>query len=151
MCKIGLTIKKQNGSILLYNSSIAIVLRITMTCDGYLRTDCNDVASVFCVEMTYNIATVNDKSFEGENLSFAVCWVHRGKVSRFFFRHHLHAFMVLQNSYESFNESFAFLTLKLSLACSETDESTLLTHVCADFTFSTEAGLATMQSQEEMS
>jgi len=39
------------------------------------------------------------------------------------------------------------LSLKLSLAYSEMDESTLLTHVCADFPLSR----MTMQSQEEKS
>ena len=46
---------------------------------------------------------------------------------------YIHGFPTLQNSYERFNESFAFLMLKLSLAYLEMDESTLLTHVCADF------------------
>ena len=49
-------------------------------------------------------------------------------------------FQLYKNSYECFNESFAFLMwilIKLSLmAYSEMDENTLLTHVCADFTLS---------------
>ena len=59
----------------------------------------------------------------------------QGKVLRFFPSppSYIHG---LQNSYESFNKSFAFLTLKLSLAAySEMDESTLLNFGCRDDTF----------------
>jgi len=45
------------------------------------------------------------------------------------------------------SRSLRKFSLKLSLAYSEMDESTLLTHVCADFTLSR----ITMQSQEEKS
>ena len=65
----------------------------------------------------------------------------RGKVSRFFPSppSYIHGFPTLQNSYECFNESFAFLTwilLKTVISIySEMDKSTLLTQVCADFSF----------------
>ena len=87
--------------------------------------------------------TVNDKSFEGEKfrslLGSSGMW---GKVSRFFsittFCLHtfMHGFPTLQNSNERFNESFAFLTWILLKTVISMDESTLLTHVCADFTLS---------------
>ena len=76
------------------------------------------------------------KSFEGEK--FRVCWVHQvyeEKFRDFFsittFIHR--GFPILQNRYERFNESFGSsseFSLKLSLAYSEMDESTLLTRVC---------------------
>jgi len=73
-----------------------------------------------------------------------------GKVLRFFPSppSYIHGFTTLKNSYEHFNESFAFLTLTLlKTVISIMDESTLLTHVRADFTLSR----MTMQSQEEKS
>ena len=70
--------------------------------------------------------------------SFTVGWVHQVCVEKFcnFFRHHLHTFMVFQlyktatsSSTEASHSSREF-SLKLLLAYSEMDESTLLTHVC---------------------
>jgi len=94
--------------------------------------------------------TVNDKSFKGEKFRGLLgSSGMRGKVSRFFH----HQFMVFQLyktatsvSTKTFRSSGEF-SLKLSLAYSEMDENTLLTHVCADFTLSR----MTMQSQEEKS
>jgi len=58
----------------------------------------------------------------------------------------IHGFPALQNSYKHFNESFAFLTwIFLNTILNIMDESTLLTHVCSDFTLSR----MTMQSQEK--
>ena len=87
--------------------------------------------------------------------SFAVCWVHQicRKKFRDFFHHHLHTFMVFQfyktatSVSTKTSRSSGEFSLKLSLAYSEMDKSTLLTHVCADFTLSR----MTMQSQEEKS
>ena len=87
--------------------------------------------------------------------SFAVCWVHQVCGEKFgdFFHHHLHIFMVFQLyksatsvSTKTLRSSGEF-SLKLSLAYSEMDKSTFLTHVCADFTLSR----MTMQSKEEES
>jgi len=83
--------------------------------------------------------------------SFTVCWVHQvcGEKFHDFFHYYLHAFMVFQLyktatsvSTKTLRSSREFF-LKLSLAYSEMDKSTLLTHVCADFTLSR----MTMQSQ----
>ena len=95
--------------------------------------------------------TINDKSFEGDKFrSLLGSSGMRGKVSRFF-HYHLHAFMVFQLyktatsvSTKDLRSSREF-SLKLSLAYSEMDDNTLLTHVCADFTLSR----ITMQSQEK--
>jgi len=60
-----------------------------------------------------------------------------GKVLRFF-HHHLHTFMVFQLYKTAVSVSAKVscssckFSLKLSLAYSEMDESTLLTHMCAD-------------------
>ena len=57
--------------------------------------------------------TVNDKSFEGERFRGLLgSSGMQGKVSRFFPSPPslIHGFPTLQNSYECFNESFAFLT-----------------------------------------
>jgi len=87
--------------------------------------------------------------------SFAVCWVHQvcGEKFRDFIHHHLRTFMVFQFyktamsvSTKTSHSSGEFY-LKLSLANLEMDESTLQTHVCADFMLSR----MTMQSQEEKS
>ena len=73
-----------------------------------------------------------------------VCWVHQVCGEKFcnFFHHHLHTFMAFQLykivtsvSMKASCSSCEF-SLKLSLAYSEMDESTILTHVCADFTLS---------------
>ena len=83
--------------------------------------------------------------------SFVVCWVHQVCWEKFcnFFHHHLHTFMVYQlyktatsvsTKASHFSREFF---LKLSLAYLEMDKSTLLTHVCADFTLSR----MTIQSQ----
>ena len=87
--------------------------------------------------------------------SFAVCCVHQvcGEKFRDFFHHHrLHAlFMVIQLYKTATSVSTKALhssresSLKLSLTYLEMDESTLLTHVCADFTLSR----MTMQSHEK--
>jgi len=88
-----------------------------------------------------------------------LCWVHQvcGEKFHDFFHHHLHTFMVFQLyktamsiSTKTLRSSGGF-SLKLSLAYSEMDESTLLTHVCADFTLSSSLSRMTMQSQEEKS
>ena len=74
-----------------------------------------------------------------------------GEKFRDFFHNHLYTFMVFQLyktatsvSMKASHSSREF-SLKLSLAYSEMDESTLLTHVCADFMLSR----MTMQSQEK--
>ena len=69
--------------------------------------------------------------------SFAVCWVHQVCGEKFcdFYHHHLHTFMVYQ-LYKTATSvstkascSSREFSLKLSLAYSEMDESTLLKHV----------------------
>ena len=99
--------------------------------------------------------TVNDKSFEGENflglLGSSGMW---GKVLRFFpspctFIHSWLSVYKTATSISMKASRFSSeLSLKLSLAYSEMNESTLLTWVtvCADFTFSR----MTMQSQEKI-
>jgi len=87
--------------------------------------------------------------------SFVVCWVHQVCGEKFcdFFHHHLDTFMVFQLykramsvSTKASHSSHEF-SLKLSLTYLEMDESTLLTHMCADFMLS---GM-TMQSLKEKS
>jgi len=95
--------------------------------------------------------TVNDKSFEVEKFRglLGSLGTYVGKSFPIFFHHHLHTFMVFQLyktatsiSTKVLHSSREFFS-KLSLAYLEMDESTLLTHVCADFTLSR----ITMQSQ----
>ena len=89
--------------------------------------------------------------------SFAVYWVHQVCREKFhdFFHHHLHTFMVFRVVFQLYKTAMSISTktlcssdefsLKMSLAHLKMDESTLLTHVCADFTLSR----MTMQSQEK--
>jgi len=91
-------------------------------------------------ESKMNLAahTINEKTFEGEKfhglLGSSGMW---GKVSRFF-HHHLHTFMVFQlyktatSVSTKVSHSSREFSLKLSLVYLEMDESTLLTHMCAD-------------------
>ena len=58
------------------------------------------------------VSTVNDKSFEGEKFRGLLgSSGMRGKVLQFFPSppSYIHGFPTLQNSYEHFNENFAFL------------------------------------------
>ena len=80
------------------------------------------------------IYTINDKSFEGEKfrglLGSSGMW-----VSQFFpsLPSYIHGFPTLQNIYERFTKALCSsheFSLKLSLAFSEMDKSTLLTRVC---------------------
>ena len=94
--------------------------------------------------------TVNDKSFEGEKFRGLLGSSGMREKFRDFFHHHLRTFMVFQLykaatsiSMKASCSSREF-SLKLSLAYSEMDESTLLTRVCVNFTFFR----MTMQSQE---
>ena len=84
-----------------------------------------------------------------------IFWIHQVCEEKFrdFFYHHLHTSMVFQlyktatSVSTKISSSSCEFSLKLSLAYSEMDKSTLLRHVCADFTLSR----MTMQSQEEKS
>ena len=76
--------------------------------------------------------TVKDKSFKGK--SFTVCWVHQVNGEKF--HDHLHTFMVFQlyKTAMSVSTKVSRSSHEFSLKLySEMDESTLLTHVCADF------------------
>jgi len=73
-----------------------------------------DTRWVMCtVKCNQSSHTVNDKSFKGEKFRGLLgSSGMRGKVSQFFLSppSYIHRFPNLQNSYERFNESFAFLT-----------------------------------------
>ena len=98
--------------------------------------------------------TVNDKSFEVEKFRGLLgSSGMRGKVLRFFPSppSYIHGFSISTKTATSVStktsRSSGEFSLKLSLAYLEMDESTLLTHVCADFTLFR----MIMQSQEEKS
>ena len=77
--------------------------------------------------------TVNDKSFEGEKFrGFLGSSGMRGKVSRFFPSppSYIHGFQTATSFSTKASHSSCEFSLKLSSACSEMDESTLLTRVC---------------------
>ena len=67
---------------------------------------------LICLWWNKSLCTVNNKSFEGEKFRGLLgSSGMRGKVSRFFPSppSYIHGFPTLQNSYERFNENFAFL------------------------------------------
>jgi len=78
--------------------------------------------------------------------SFAICWVYQVGGEKFRDRH-LHTFMVFQLYKTAMSIAMKLcvpasrkFSLKLSLEYLEVDKSTLLTHVCTDFTQSTTGG-----------